>query len=333
MNSAAKAFLFEMESQVENERYPHRIDENANENETSNHPAIESKSLTNIYYDCLERILELLDLKSLFRLANTCKRLQIAAAAYYGDVHGHKNIILSNRLYLRNGITTYSDRVVICGSVFCLPFVRCFSARVSNVEVRYGNNHTNEHLTRYINQYCANTLKSISLGPEPDFFIGDFANPFQLIERVHIDAIDLGIRLPYFSEIFPNLRSLNLYNVTADENSNEFHFPYLENLTIEIIDCRKFTPKIFEYFLLECPKLHTVDIALGIDQTIGELLDSSQNRWRINDHIINYIRQHNSLKKFRFDARDRFEYSRLVSQLDDEWNYEIKNDVITLERN
>lgn len=54
----------------------------------------ESKTITNIYYDCLERILEFLDLESLLNLAGTCKRRQIAATVKFGEDFGKKETIL-----------------------------------------------------------------------------------------------------------------------------------------------------------------------------------------------------------------------------------------------
>lgn len=56
--------------------------------------AEEPKTLTNIYYDCLERIFDFLDLVSILNVARTCKRLQIAAAPKFSDDYSKKRIIL-----------------------------------------------------------------------------------------------------------------------------------------------------------------------------------------------------------------------------------------------
>lgn len=45
-----------------------------NPNHDHHHEGAEMKSLTNIYYNCLERILEFLDIKDLLSVAQTCKR-------------------------------------------------------------------------------------------------------------------------------------------------------------------------------------------------------------------------------------------------------------------
>lgn len=58
---------------------------------------------TNIYYDCLERIFDYLDLESLLNLAQTCKRLQIAAAAKFSDAYGKICILVNPHRMYKNG--------------------------------------------------------------------------------------------------------------------------------------------------------------------------------------------------------------------------------------
>lgn len=63
------------------------------ENETSV-KTTEEKTITNICYDCLERIFDFSDLKSLLNVADTCKRLQIAAITKFGDKFGKRKFML-----------------------------------------------------------------------------------------------------------------------------------------------------------------------------------------------------------------------------------------------
>lgn len=59
------------------------------------------------------------------------------------------------------------------------------------------------------------------------------------------------------------------------------------------------------------------------------------NRIAPQDAVI-FIRQHKSLKMFRFQINNQAEYDQLVSQLDSEWKHERENDndddLITLTR-
>lgn len=55
---------------------------------------MEAKTITDICYDCLERIFDFLDLESLLNVAHTCKRLQNAAATKFSGDHGKTPIQL-----------------------------------------------------------------------------------------------------------------------------------------------------------------------------------------------------------------------------------------------
>lgn len=88
----------------------------------------EVKTITNICYDCLERIFDFLDLENLLNVARTCKRLQIAAAAKFSDVYGKKrNFIKVYRYFLNEGINFLNPNLIeVNGLESCLPFLRCF---------------------------------------------------------------------------------------------------------------------------------------------------------------------------------------------------------------
>lgn len=56
----------QMENKQQNVKQPTKAGENADNNG-------DAKSITNICYDCIERIFDFLDLESLLNVANTCK--------------------------------------------------------------------------------------------------------------------------------------------------------------------------------------------------------------------------------------------------------------------
>lgn len=58
-------------------------------------------NITTIFYDCLERILEYLDMESLLSVAGTCKRLEIGAANYFGEKFGNSMILVGNLKHSR----------------------------------------------------------------------------------------------------------------------------------------------------------------------------------------------------------------------------------------
>lgn len=75
-----------MDNQQKNGKQPPKFGEDAGNNETTD-ASTEVKSITNIRCDCLKRISDFLDIENLLNLAQTCKQLQIAAAANFGKVH------------------------------------------------------------------------------------------------------------------------------------------------------------------------------------------------------------------------------------------------------
>lgn len=99
-----------------------------------------AKTITNINYDCLEHIFDVLDKKNILNLAQTCKRLQIAAAAKFADDHGNKCIIL-HPFYFRidGGVVRINDNVIfVNGLELCLSFLRCFGYKILDLHVIFG---------------------------------------------------------------------------------------------------------------------------------------------------------------------------------------------------
>lgn len=98
----------------------------------------EAISITNMYYDCLKRIFDFLDLASLLNLAQTCKRLQIAAAAKFSGDHGNKMVWLYPfGSWIQNSPELYTERtqIEVIGLKFCFPFLRCFGAELLNLSL------------------------------------------------------------------------------------------------------------------------------------------------------------------------------------------------------
>lgn len=120
------------------------------------------KSLTNIYYDCLENIFDYLNLEDLLNVAQTCKRLGIAAAAKFGDLCDKQCVHMAVQ---ENGpfderLELAGNGVQVFGLRFCLPFLRCFGAKIMDLAVHYGQIEKDAEMNRYISQYCAKTLTS-----------------------------------------------------------------------------------------------------------------------------------------------------------------------------
>lgn len=201
----------------------------------------ESNSLSNICYDVLERIFDYLDLECLMHMAGTCKRLQSAAAIIFGKRYGNKHIYLCRinanaPLYKRHtpGIYTPYGPVKVIGLKFCLPLLRHFGAKITHLEVDYTHvsDPRNARLERYINQYCASTLKYFLFRNGYTFATESFSKPFQNVDRISMAYFALGNSLPNFVNWFPNLRQMDILRVDIDAQTMAVTFPHLVQLSL-----------------------------------------------------------------------------------------------------
>lgn len=197
----------------------------------------EVKSLTNIYYDCLERIFDFLDLESLLCLANTCKRLQIAASVKFSGILGKREIYLglSQFNWKKPGIYDNGHLIEVFGLKYGLPLLRCFGSKISGLNILYhSKNEPNDYVDRYVNQYCADSVKCIAYKRKPRFSPETHQKPFKCIERIVLQNVDVGKHLPLFVTWFPALRQLEMQNFSIDENFIDVSFPHLEYLNTTV---------------------------------------------------------------------------------------------------
>lgn len=123
----------------------------------------EVKTITNIYYDCLEHIFDRLDFESLLNLADTCKRLRMAAAAKFADEYGKRHIRLHPKLSYHASAYINDFVIEVTCLKSCFQLLRCFGSKVSQLSVgsyRYDPKKI-YYLHQYISQYCADTLNYI----------------------------------------------------------------------------------------------------------------------------------------------------------------------------
>lgn len=214
----------------------------------------EVKSITNICYDCLERIFDFLDLESLLNVAGTCKRLQIAAAAKFSDDYGEKPVhfhpfIKSGITFggMKSGISINYSWIGVNDLKFCFSFIRCFGAKILDLSVHYnGNMNAQSNLfSQYINQYCALTVSSIEfsgtfvLAPRsrPTFpFVENFLKPFKSLNVLKLNIGKLDSQLPSLVYLFRNIHRLELDGVVIDGTAIEVTFPHLTDLRFTFDD-------------------------------------------------------------------------------------------------
>lgn len=313
-----------------------------------------SEYISNICNELIDRIFDFLDLSSLLNVADTCKRLQIAAAAKFGDQYGHKSFVLYPRYSgFNRDYYFYDDHIEITNHV--LQLLRCFGAKILDLKMHDNTRKCNQ----YINQYCVDTLTTISLSRCANLRIENFRMPFKKVVKVCISGSYLGNSLPNFVNLFPNLRYLEMDDNAIDENSVAVHFPHLEHLNLCMYS------KVFienAVNLLQAnPHLQSFKICSNFQSKIDDLLNMISGNTSIsklkaidfntyhvntfdlnrfaNEHptivelelnysftantVIMFIGQLNSLKKFIFGIQERSEYDHLINQLDKKWQHRI----------
>lgn len=346
-----------------------KAEQEQNDEKTSD-KAAEVKTITNIYYDCLERIFDRLEFVDFLNLAQTCKRLQIAAAAKFSDDFS-KRAELSLCDSEHHEYTIRSSSISISGTKACLPFLRCFGAKLVHLDVYYDYEYGEyEYVEKYINQYCAKTLQSISFyGKNYTYSVETFSVPFEKVAKIGMIGCEYGCemenQLPNLVKWFPNLRHLDIRYTFIGHANEALNFPKLERLTIvERIPQMSTNTLLFR----ANPQLKYLDVAL-VRFTLTTLLDTISgnsaishlkyfgknevvSRIEINriasehssievlqltrcylalDDVAFLIGQLKSLERFQCCTKtENSNYDRLLAQIGDEWKGEIDGDFIEI---
>lgn len=215
------------DQQQPTEHHHHHVMDAKPDEKQQDDSAPEVKTLTNIFYDCLERIFDFMELGDMLRLAHTCKRLQVAVAAKYGDDFGETEV----KMVLNgNGSIMKSPSVVeVFGLKNILPFLRCFGAKISKLHVDYdgANQPQIDYVDEYINKYCAKTLTWITFTNKSEYSAEKFRTPFENVKNVGIYCGRLGNQFSNFAIWFPNLRELAIIDQSIDEANTAVNFPNL----------------------------------------------------------------------------------------------------------
>lgn len=124
---------------------------------------------------------------------------------------------------------------------FCLPFLRCFGAKVLGLifESNHAIDKRIDYLDQYINQYCADTLCQLTFLYDKTFAIGNFPKPFKNVKNIELFCVNLGKNLLILANIFPNPSHLTMTHVFIDETAIAMSFSHLKCLNLEIREKRK----------------------------------------------------------------------------------------------
>ncbi|XP_055318374.1 uncharacterized protein LOC129576770 [Sitodiplosis mosellana] len=209
--------------------------------------------LDELNLDCIELVLEHLDLIDLLNAGDSTKRLNKAAELVYAHKYGNKVVqfrsirISPIRLFKTEG----ASMVVIEDLKTALQLLRCVGRMISKLHINFSvfriieedieeKLQRDRRLFKYINNYCAEFMKDFfiySPAPVVASYRADFLTYF---EKPFINVEMFGHLNYHFTEKsclikrFPKLKELGCGHTrnVSFYNINKIHFPHLEHLQI-----------------------------------------------------------------------------------------------------
>lgn len=199
--------------------------------------------LTDINSDCLETIFEYLDFGDLLNVADANKCLKNVACTVYFRNYRHKEVLLIEaRHYQCRVFKILINCINVNDLKTSLQLLRCFGGLISEIvfysrgDAYHNGKRAYPDLTQYIlgyvNEYCVESLISVTFYEDFDGIIKHLKNSFKKVEKVSIKqgVVPENIRL---NELFPNMRELYCICFSFTSYLTE-HFPNLQHLDVTI---------------------------------------------------------------------------------------------------
>lgn len=197
---------------------------------------------TDLNFDCLEILLEYLELLDLLNVADSTKRLRRAAQLVYARKYGNRVVSVDDVIISPNQRLEFEeDRIKTNDFRTSLRLLRCFGSAINNIQYLSDGETSNQckidrQILCYINTYCAEYLKDLEIiqneSVQSDLF-EYFKKPFSaLVSLTVIDCNFTGSTC--INRLFPKLKTLDFsfFSNTSFLNVTE-NFCHLEKLCIE----------------------------------------------------------------------------------------------------
>lgn len=166
---------------------------------------------------------------------------------------GSKKINLNPTQFHLTYVSVHKDEIWLRDLKSCLQFVRCFGEIITDLTIWDGSN---DYLNQYIQQYCAETLTSVSFN-QGSLSANFFQKPFNNVNAVEIRNVKLQDSLPRFIDWFPNMRHLKIdhrhFDYYERSSVNAVTFPQLEHLTLHMNDQMN-----YDEFMRANPQIQTI---------------------------------------------------------------------------
>lgn len=181
--------------------------------------------LTDLNIDCLEDILEYLELVDLLSAADSNKRLRHASKFVFLQKYGSYQFAITESATNEISELKKIKLVESCILKYSLQLVRIFGSLISRIKCI---NKTNPYICDYIHEFCSETLRDIETS-DLDYF----KRPFTSVETVYIRLFLTTTRTldeNSLKRIFPRIRGLTMRTECEHLHAGCIakHFPFLE---------------------------------------------------------------------------------------------------------
>lgn len=199
--------------------------------------------LTDLNIDCLEAILEHLELKDLLNVADSNKRLCHASKFVYIEKYGSYIIRFcrinksKQKLIHNESVRMFEDMIDIDYLKCIFQLLRNFGHLISQIYYLmwfvYSVEEEIPHIIDYLDYYCRQTLDYIFISVMKKDQLNSFKNPFTNVKTLEINSIQYTQKHSLI-RLFPKVEKLiftwNDYKYIRESIAN--HFPYLASVEI-----------------------------------------------------------------------------------------------------
>lgn len=205
-----------------------------------------STVIADIGVDCLEHIFGDFELGDLISVAQVSHQFREAAGYIFVRNYSTKRIVIKCNGFRRvESLNIYDSKnnknLLLTDLKTSLQVLRCFGNNVTDVHFEFKTvigdvdfRLLYANVISYINQYCADTLKCISIDPVNTEFANLCSEPFTEVESV---VLFMGT-LDMFSlnRLFPKMESLNLqwYYLDGEQSMVAEHYSHLRNFEFNL---------------------------------------------------------------------------------------------------
>ncbi|XP_031636954.1 uncharacterized protein LOC116349590 [Contarinia nasturtii] len=188
--------------------------------------------LTQLNNDCLVHIMKFLNLKQLLDVVDANKELKTAAESVFKKRYREKEFFFRGGIKHRTYFPKNCKIQHIDHPRTSYQLLRSFGHLIPKMEI------LNPFVLTYVNEYCCDSVKSISFIDMFQIDYDTFEKPFINAEKVefwdcHLQVYSIWEKLfsSRFNKFFPKISTLTLYkNLTLD--LVEVHFAHLDQLNI-----------------------------------------------------------------------------------------------------